>query len=935
MKDTVNKAKGIVIRRKEDTRLPPAEVPGSNNSYSPIPEIRQPESVEGKKPADTWSKPSELNPAETGGTKPRQQMSLATSKMTTGTRDPDIGKYYKATTGEAGTGSENQAIASGARGAKEFNLFASPSLIQMKTEHYGNGKRGSEIPKTHVEVMKDALEKLSQLETNLSDSSVYPMSSSAQPVRQANESAKGIMADLVSHIYHSAQDPNGPADFRNRLTEDDSPEKIRGLLGEFSKFDSFTVVRSASNALTSLIDDRLRSSITNPGSPKRGFIKELEQAKKEEKRDSEQTVRDLQIQQIISNARKLTGENRRKTNAPLSKFGAKEWLAGRPNATAHINAISNESGLPLNVLAKFLNPIEQKLLEYSYGSRNTGKGEQGIHPGIAQMRSNLLDTAHLRYHKKIGHILTDVLSGVPSAASKLPEVKAELASLGLPNDHHIPGTQDAFLGDLISRTVAAKKKPGSSWGVAIARMKSEIHDAKLKGIDPRNLPLGKYARTISMHKGKDVSPEEAAKVIGGQLGFSDPRAYTALTEEVAKKTDPNFQSKYLANVPAELYVKNINHINSLKRPEPPAQPGDPEKPEQIEQRKQRNQAILNSVRDFVGHIPSSPDIDLKKLEGTIFSSLKDHADVSDEERPLISDVIKWRWPHGPRSAHAHEALFAGPASDKTTRNVETNTEQRNRLKAVHNRLYRQFARTKSTIDIISSSLNPQESAGIHRTGSVGMTQGEANPNREQVFLEEKRGKLVDKLESLGRKLGVVSSQINPKQGRPDIVGVDSGLRHLTDWEKNAQDPEVKKILGMFSSAHQATRGDLPNRPVGDGFHPEANSILAGLNAVPSNPSWQRPLPTVNQNESTAVTASPSGLSDPSLAHGGEIPQGQGELGVGRSFVDAEKERVANLNNPSPDVALHQKEMAAANYEYKKRLFERASKVSRTRRKRVR
>jgi hypothetical protein len=917
MKDTVNKAKGIVIRRKEETRLPPAEVPGSNNSYSLIPEIRQPESVEGKKPTDTWSKPSELNPAETGGTKPRQQMSLATSKMTTGTRDPDIGKYYKATTGEAGTGSENQAIASGARGAKEFNLFASPSLIQMKTEHYGNGKRGSEIPKTHVEVMKEALEKLSQLDTNLRNSSADQVYRSEQSVSQANESAKGIMADLVSHTYHSAQDPNGPADFRNRLPEDDSPEKIRGLLGEFSKFDSFPVVRSASNALTSLIDDRLRSSITNPGSPKRGFIKELEQAKKEEKRDSEQTVKDLQIQQIISNARKLTGENRRKTNAPLSKFGAKEWLAGRPNATAHINAINNESGLPLKVLSKFLTPSEQKLLDYAHVTHSAVKGEQGRHPGLAQMYSNLLDTAHLRYHKKIGHILTDVLSGVPSAASKLPEVKAELASLGLPDDHHITGNQDAFLGDLINRTVAAKKKPGSSWGVAAARMKSEIYDAKLKGIDPRNLQLGKYARTISMHKGKDVSPEEAAKVIGGQLGFSDPRAYAALTEEVAKKTDPNFQSKYLANVPVDLYAKNIEHIKSSKEPE------------------QRNQAILNSVRDFVGHIPSSPDIDLKKLEGTIFSSLKDHADVSDEERPLISDVIKWRWPHGPRSAHAHEALFAGPASDKTTRNVETNTQQRNRLKAVHNRLYRQFARTKSTIDNISSSLSPQESAGIHRTGSVGMTQGEANPNREQAFLEEKRGKLVDKLESLGRKLGAVSSQINPKQGRPDIVGVDSGLRHLTDWEKNVQDPEVKKILGMFSSAHQATGGDLPNRPVGDKFHPEANSILAGLNAAPSNPSWQRPLPTVNQNESTAVTASPSGLSDPSLAHGGEIPQGQGELGVGRSFVDTEAERVANLKNPSPDVALHQKEMAAANYEYKKRLFERASKVSRTRRKRVR
>jgi hypothetical protein len=759
MNETVNKAKDIVVRRamvhpetgirfKEvvdeptDTRTAkeirqdksknlgnkrPAEVPGSGGVFSPLDETGLPESVTGKT-GHPLASPSQLDPKETAGTPVRSQMSLAQTKQTQMTRDPDIGKYYTAATGESGRSNTD----SGEQATKRLTLFASKPMIQTEEEHYGNGKRGTSLPISNTKAMNRALESLNQLQHNLSKNP------SEQNRNMARESAKGVMADLISHVYHAALDPKGRSTFR--LEGDDSAESQSEMLSQLSRHSSsFPSVASGVDALNSLLEDRFSGESMDPTSPKGDFIKEMEAARKEEKRDEKQTEKDLQIQQILNNARKLTGEDRRKANATISKFGAREWLAGRPNASAHIAAIANDSKLPINVLTKFMTPSEQKLFQHTE-TRHL-KGEQAAHPGLAQMRSNILDKAHLRYHREIGQHITDLLSGIPSAASKIPEIKTKFASLGLPgNNASDPAAQEAFFADILARSASAGERKGRHWGVAVAKMKSEIDEARRRGIDPRNLPLGKYHRIISMYRGDDISPEESAKVIGGALHLSDQRGFSLLADQIAKKVDPGFQTKYLASVPMEDFM---HHAGKIRSSEPAL----------------RSQAISEAVRNFVSHVPSSPDIDLKNMENSIFRTLKDHAGVSDEDRPLIDAAIKERWKHGPRSENAPEAVFAGPISDKTFRNAESNKEKRKRLKIVHNRLHKLKQRLKARASDITETLNPTFSSA---QGSVGMTQGGLTP-REVGRLSYKRGQLEARAEKIRKRIERLHSQINPQK----------------------------------------------------------------------------------------------------------------------------------------------------------------------------
>jgi Rod binding domain-containing protein len=745
----------------------PAEVPGSGGDFSPLIPTGLPESVTGEEPGHPLTSPSKLDPKETAGTPVGAQMSLATSKQTEGNRDTGINPYFKDPTGERGETNTD----SGEQAAKQLTLFASKPFIKMKEEHSGNGKRGVKIPYSNTEHMAESLESLNQLQYNLT------RNPSEHNRNAARESAKGIMADLISHVYHAALNPNGPSTFR--LKGDDSAESQSQMLSQLNRHgSSFPSVAKGVLALNTLLEERFSGESMDPTSPKGDFIKEMEAARKEEKRDAKQTERDLEIQQILNNARKLTGEDKRKANAPLSKFGAREWLSGRPNASAHIADISNDSPLPVHVLPKFMTPSEQLLFQHTETKHL--KGEQAAHPGLAQMRANILDKAHLRYHREIGQHITDLLSGIPSAASKIPEIKTKFASLGLPGKMTSdPAAQDAFFADILARSASDSKRKGRHWGVAVAKMKSETDEARRRGIHPRNLPLGLYHRVISMYRGEDVSPEEASEVIGGALHLSDQRGFSLLADLIAKQVDPGFQTRYLANVPMEDFM---HHAGKIRSSEP----------------SQRAQAITEAVRNFVSHIPSSPDIDVENIKSSVFRTLKDHAEVSDEERPLIDAAIKERWVHGARSEYAPEPIFTGPASDKTFRNAQSNTEKRARLKTVHSRLYKQLQKLKAKVSDITETLNPTFTSA---QGSAGMTQEVVSP-REVGRLSHKRGKLNDKIEAISNRLRALHSQINPKKFQ---------------WNKPPRD-------------HEESQRELNAIAAASG----RNEELAGISGIPSS-----------------------------------------------------------------------------------------------------
>jgi hypothetical protein len=780
------------LGNKRPAKNVPGEVPGTNGQFGSGPEIRQAQSVTGYRGDDPLVMPSGLDPAETGGSPSKQYNALPVPGVASGGgHGGDIAAFLNASSSAAGKGS-------GSLVSNKFQIFPRKQLIMTEKEQTGNGRHGSEIPLNHVKAIKMAIEQLggvkAKLERDLKIDVNRPSLSHA--TLNANRSAKETLTDLFSHIYLSAQNPHGSnavasspgLQFAKPLKDDDSPEEIGRLLSVLHQEGrDYPETHKVVPLLRELVHHRMNEmdehgEITSPASPISEHVKGLAEARRAEKIDAAARERDASVKETIGNARKLTGEDRRAAGQSLRSFGIRDYAGGSSNAVAHIEALHNEAPVPMPVLRAFLSPMDQKI--FNHIDRKIFEEKYSMDPGLATIYSNLKDKAKSRFHDSIGHMVTDHVSRIPGV-DPIPKIKAQLLDNPyLGEKFKTPEGINKLVNGIIQKATILKDQPRTSLMVPLADMHQELRTARTRGIDPRNLPLDKYFRLLSDSRPNGITPHEASKIIGASLGFSSQAAFEALGEEIDAKVNPNHQSRYLDNIPIEMFAGHVQNITNSREP------------------LARTKAVQQAASAFVDAIPSSDRLDLKKLEGLLSSSLTQHARLSPEELPIINQAIKKRWPHGPRSENASEAINGGPI-DKKTPNVEFSGEEFSRHKGRYVNVVRRIKSLGRQIKKLSAPSNGLSSGA---TGSVGMTQGKPDlssfsstaatkpsGNEQEIKqLQQQQNELID-------SLGTINSRM--VHGMPATYTSAEKKRALND-------PRPNKGYSVFGDESLASEGDV-------------------------------------------------------------------------------------------------------------------------------